>query len=118
MSKTIELPLWGCSLPKRVRARKRFLKVLFGLGLLFKAISALALHSTAIAEITQTPRQGTRLISWVSGIAPVVAVEPESLKFQKRWSGRPGSNRRRPAWEIDCRLKIQINSVYGVNEWR
>jgi hypothetical protein len=23
------------------------------------------------------------------------------------WSGRPGSNRRRPAWEIDPRLKIK-----------
>ena len=41
--------------------------------------------------------------------------DPRGLIF---WSGRPDSNRRRPAWEIDCRLKIKDNSVYGVNERR
>ena len=29
------------------------------------------------------------------------------LKLLKRWSGRPDSNRRRPAWEIDCRLQTE-----------
>src|ERR1035441_6155294 len=28
-------------------------------------------------------------------------------KLLKRWSGRPDSNRRRPAWEIDSTLKIK-----------
>src|SRR4051812_17825709 len=40
---------------------------------------------------------------------------PSALKC---WSGRGDSNSRRPAWEIDCELKIQDNSVYGVNERR
>ena len=31
----------------------------------------------------------------------------------KRWSGRPGSNRRRPAWENDRRLKIKDHGVHG-----
>jgi hypothetical protein len=34
-------------------------------------------------------------------------------KLLKSWSGRPGSNRRRPAWENDRRLKTQDNGVYG-----
>jgi hypothetical protein len=39
-------------------------------------------------------------------------------KLLKIWNGRPDSNRRRPAWEIDCSLKIQDIGVYGVNERR
>ena len=30
--------------------------------------------------------------------------EAEWAKLLKRWSGRPGSNRRRPAWENDCQM--------------
>ena len=35
-------------------------------------------------------------------------------KLLKRWSGRPGSNRRRPAWEIDRRLIIQNLASTGL----
>jgi hypothetical protein len=34
-------------------------------------------------------------------------VKAGDAKQLKRWSGRPGSNRRRPAWECGWRLKIK-----------
>jgi hypothetical protein len=30
------------------------------------------------------------------------------------WSGRRGSNPRRPAWENDSKLKTQNDCVYGI----
>ena len=38
----------------------------------------------------------------------------ESAKPLKRWSGRRGSNPRRPAWEIEHRLKIQNLASMGL----
>jgi hypothetical protein len=32
----------------------------------------------------------------------------------KRWSGRPGSNRRRPAWEVGRRLEIKTIAFSNV----
>src|SRR4051794_40060748 len=36
-------------------------------------------------------------------------------KLLKRWSGRPGSNRRRPAWENRKPLQIQYLCIYGIH---
>src|SRR5271169_6436387 len=38
----------------------------------------------------------------------------DSPKLLKRWSGRRGSNPRRPAWEIDRRLIIQNLASTGL----
>ena len=37
----------------------------------------------------------------------------ESCKLQKRWSGRRGSNPRRPAWESPRQLIIKDNGAHG-----
>jgi hypothetical protein len=34
------------------------------------------------------------------------------------WSGRPGSNRRRPAWEYDGRLQIKTMLFLDTSFWR
>ena len=36
-------------------------------------------------------------------------------KLLKGKSGRPGSNRRRPAWEIGVQLKTKNNGAYGLH---
>ena len=42
---------------------------------------------------------------------------PDLCKWLILWSGRPDSNRRRPAWEYGWRLKIKYNGVQG-DEYR
>jgi hypothetical protein len=36
----------------------------------------------------------------------------------KIWSGRPDSNRRRPAWEDDCKLETKNIAFPGTSFWR
>ena len=43
----------------------------------------------------------------IRGAKSVPATNGRPQVIEKKWSGRPDSNPRRPAWEIDCRLKIQ-----------
>ena len=46
----------------------------------------------------------TRRMSICQWICKIKVAEVGNCKRQKRWSGRPGSNRRRPAWEYERRL--------------
>jgi len=39
-------------------------------------------------------------------------------KLLKSWSGRPGSNRRRPAWEDDSKLETKNIAFPGTSFWR
>jgi len=44
-----------------------------------------------------------------------VTIKP--VKLLKKKSGRPGSNRRRPAWENGRRLNLNNNRAYGMDFW-
>jgi len=41
------------------------------------------------------------------------SVKEHTCNLLKIWSGRPGSNRRRPAWESPFRLKINNQAAHG-----
>jgi hypothetical protein len=56
-------------------------------------------------------------MDYVDGVDWSMRLEEEIPKLLKRWSGRWESNPRRPAWEIDRKLKTHDHGVYG-DEYR
>jgi hypothetical protein len=51
----------------------------------------------------------------LNGAQTVVRAKIGTCKLLKRWSGRPGSNRRRPAWEIGQSFVFNDITAHGVD---